>query len=154
MSLRGAAQRRRRGNLLVTSIDLRRKNKHRTGRLPRPSASLCEFYVRRNAALSTQWGDKFRFQQNDKLKFVLSGAKNRAHRSAPGIFMELWISPKNYISKGERCDRRQRRIKGAERVAAVDKIEEKRKPEDFIGHRNRAIQQCQRHCPLNGAQDM
>ena len=24
-----------------------------------------------------------------------------------------------------------------ERVAAVDKIEEKRKPEDFIGHRNR-----------------
>ena len=29
-------------------------------------------------------------------------------------------------------------MKGAERVAAVDKIEEKRKPEDFIGHRNRA----------------
>ena len=31
-------------------------------------------------------------------------------------------------------------VKGAERVAAVNKIEEKRKPEDFIGHRNRAIQ--------------
>ena len=30
--------------------------------------------------------------------------------------------------KGERCDRRQWRIKGAERVAAVDKIEDKRKP--------------------------
>ena len=43
----------------------------------------------------------------------------------------------NYISKGERCDRRRWREKGAERVAAVDKIEEKREPEDFIGHRNR-----------------
>ena len=29
------------------------------------------------------------------------------------------------------------RIKRPERVAAVDKIEEKRGPEDFIGHRNR-----------------
>ena len=28
-------------------------------------------------------------------------------------------------------------MKGAERVAAVDKIEDQRKPEDFIGHRNR-----------------
>ncbi len=28
-------------------------------------------------------------------------------------------------------------MKRPERVAAVDKIEEKRKPEDFIGHRNR-----------------
>ena len=28
-------------------------------------------------------------------------------------------------------------VKGGERVAAVDKIEEKRKPEDFVGHRNR-----------------
>ena len=28
-------------------------------------------------------------------------------------------------------------VKGGERVAAVDKIEEKRKPEDFFGHRNR-----------------
>ena len=27
--------------------------------------------------------------------------------------------------------------RGAERVAAVDKIEDQRKPEDFIGHRNR-----------------
>ena len=44
---------------------------------------------------------------------------------------------RNYISKGERGDRRRGREKGAERVAAVDKIEEKRKPEDFIGHRNR-----------------
>ena len=30
------------------------------------------------------------------------------------------------------------RVPGGELVAAVDKIEEKRKPEDFIGHRNRA----------------
>jgi len=32
-------------------------------------------------------------------------------------------------------------MKEAERVAAVDKIEEKRKPEDFIGHRNRTSQE-------------
>ena len=38
---------------------------------------------------------------------------------------------------GERTDRRQWRKKGGKRVAAVDKIEEERKPEDFIGHRNR-----------------
>jgi len=30
-------------------------------------------------------------------------------------------------------------MKRPERVAAVDKIEEKRKPEDFIGHRNRTL---------------
>ena len=36
--------------------------------------------------------------------------------------------------RGERC---QWQMKRPERVAAVDKIEEKRKPEDFIGHRNR-----------------
>ena len=39
--------------------------------------------------------------------------------------------------KGERCERRQWRKKRAERVAAVEKIEEKRKPDDFFGHRNR-----------------
>jgi hypothetical protein len=43
----------------------------------------------------------------------------------------------NYISKGERWERRLWRDKRPERVAAVDKIKEKRKPEDFIGHRNR-----------------
>ena len=42
-------------------------------------------------------------------------------------------------SGGERADCRQWRAEGGERVAAVDKIEEKRKPEDFIGHRNRAL---------------
>jgi len=31
-------------------------------------------------------------------------------------------------------------MKRPERVAAVDKIEGKRKPEDFIGHRNRTRQ--------------
>jgi hypothetical protein len=30
-------------------------------------------------------------------------------------------------------------MQGGERVAAVDKIEEKRKPEDFIGYRNRSM---------------
>ena len=44
---------------------------------------------------------------------------------------------------GERCDRCLWQEKGAERVAAVDKIEEKRKPGDFIGHRNR-------NCPSGG----
>jgi len=33
-------------------------------------------------------------------------------------------------------------MKGAERVAAVDKIEDQRKPEDFIGHRNRKAGGC------------
>ena len=39
--------------------------------------------------------------------------------------------------KGERWERCLWQIKRPERVAAVDKIEDKRKPEDFIGHRNR-----------------
>jgi len=30
-------------------------------------------------------------------------------------------------------------LRGAERVAAVDKIEDKRKPDDFIGNRNRRV---------------
>ena len=51
--------------------------------------------------------------------------------------------------KGERWERRLWRDKRPERVAAVDKIEEKRKPEDFIGHRNRAIPQRPRRCTLD-----
>ena len=39
---------------------------------------------------------------------------------------------------GERVDRRLWRRKGDERVAAVEKIEDQRKPDDFFGHRNRA----------------
>ena len=46
-----------------------------------------------------------------------------------------------YISKGERWERCLWQSKRPERVAAVDKIEGKRKSEDFIGHRNRIIQQ-------------
>ena len=38
---------------------------------------------------------------------------------------------------GERANRRQRRKQGGERVAAVEKIEDQRKPDDFFGHRNR-----------------
>ena len=41
---------------------------------------------------------------------------------------------------GERWERRRWREERPERVAAVDKIEGKRKPEDFIGHRNRNCQ--------------
>ena len=41
------------------------------------------------------------------------------------------------MSKGERDDRCLWQRKGVEQVAAVDKIEDSRKPEDFIGHRNR-----------------
>jgi len=44
---------------------------------------------------------------------------------------------------GERKERRLWRIQRLERVAAVDKIEEKRKPEDFIGHRNRGSEATQ-----------
>jgi len=42
-------------------------------------------------------------------------------------------------SGGERSEHCQWQITRGERVAAVDKIEEMRKPEDFIGHRNRHI---------------
>ena len=42
---------------------------------------------------------------------------------------------------GERGKRRLWWMQRPERVAAVDKIEEKRKPEDFIGHRNRIAMQ-------------
>ena len=38
--------------------------------------------------------------------------------------------------EGERWVRRLWRMKRPERVAAVNKIEGKRKPEDFIGYRN------------------
>ena len=42
--------------------------------------------------------------------------------------------------KGERPDRRQWRKKGRERVAVVQKIEDKRKPDDFLGYRNRSTE--------------
>ena len=41
------------------------------------------------------------------------------------------------VRDGERWERRLRRIKRPERVAAVEKIEDQRKPEDFFGYRNR-----------------
>ena len=40
------------------------------------------------------------------------------------------------VPSGERVDRRLWRSKGDERVAAVEKIEDQRKPEDFFGYRN------------------
>ena len=43
---------------------------------------------------------------------------------------------------GERTERCRWQKKRGERVAAVEKIEEKRKPEDFFGHRNRKVPQC------------
>ena len=43
----------------------------------------------------------------------------------------------SFSSRGERAERCQWQKKRGERVAAVEKIEEKRKPEDFFGHRNR-----------------
>ena len=43
----------------------------------------------------------------------------------------------SFPSRGERAERCQWQEKRGERVAAVEKIEEKRKPEDFFGHRNR-----------------
>ena len=56
---------------------------------------------------------------------------------------------------GERWERRRWRIQRPERVAAVDKIEEKRKPENFIGHRNRDCQKSGRfgeNCDSKGNQ--
>ena len=41
------------------------------------------------------------------------------------------------VSGGERTERCRWQKKRGERVAAVDQIEAKRKPEDLIGHRNR-----------------
>ena len=48
--------------------------------------------------------------------------------------------------KGERAERCQWQEKRGERVAAVEKIEEKRKPEDFFGHRNRKPRALPRRC--------
>ena len=48
---------------------------------------------------------------------------------------------------GERCERCLWQMKRAERVAAVDKIEDQRKPEDFIGHRNRGHPMVSRYLP-------
>jgi len=55
---------------------------------------------------------------------------------------ELVMLPPGYetderSSLGERGERRRWREERPERVAAVDKIEDQRKPEDFVGHRNR-----------------
>ena len=55
------------------------------------------------------------------LLFVCRGKRNRTDGESPG-------SDPTAAGGG---------VKGGEQVAAVDKIEEKRKPEDFIGHRNR-----------------
>ena len=52
------------------------------------------------------------------------------------------------IFPGEQWERCRRQIKRPERVAAVDKIEDQRKPEDFIGHRNRARQVLSAHRSL------
>ena len=48
--------------------------------------------------------------------------------------------------EGERAERCQWQKKRGERVAAVEKIEEKRKPEDFFGHRNRKPWALPRRC--------
>ena len=61
--------------------------------------------------------------------------------------LDTEVSGSPIIQDGERCDRRRWRMKGAERVAAVDKIEDQRKPEDFIGHRNRKTGGRRDPCP-------
>ena len=56
-----------------------------------------------------------------------------------GVFLRAnTVRPYNVtIPGGERSERRRWRIKRGERVAAVEKIEDQRKPDDFFGHRNR-----------------
>ncbi len=58
-------------------------------------------------------------------------------QKGPAFRQVLFLMERNYISKGERREHRRWRIQRPERVAAVDKIEEMRKSEDFIGYRNR-----------------
>ena len=48
-----------------------------------------------------------------------------------GLERSVRVWPKHPCAAGGRCSR------GGLRCAAVDKIEEERKPEDFIGHRKR-----------------
>ena len=74
-------------------------------------------------------------------KTCLLPAKTHKNRAKNTKFicplLDISMSGSPIIQDRERCDRRRWRMKGAERVAAVDKIEDQRKPEDFIGHRNR-----------------
>ncbi len=59
-------------------------------------------------------------------------------RSLPGAVLSCSAeeSTQRMRLRGERGERCRGQEKRPERVAAVDKIEDKRKPEDFIGHRN------------------
>ena len=56
-----------------------------------------------------------------------------------------FLCPHKKVTKesgiGERSERCLWQKKRTERVAAVDKIEDQLKPEDFIGHRNRSASQ-------------
>lgn len=53
------------------------------------------------------------------------------------------------LLSGERWERHQWQIQRPERVAAVEKIEDPRKPDDFFGHRNMRPMYCHsvRKCP-------
>ena len=65
--------------------------------------------------------------------YFLSGEK--VCKEPPGTFR--MVPGPSRRPKGERRERCQWREERPERVAAVDKIEDKRKPDDFIGNRNR-----------------
>ena len=60
---------------------------------------------------------------------------SRIHKKDPHISVEVCVRV-TYLP-GERTERCLWQEERGERVAAVDKIEDKRKPDDFIGHRNR-----------------
>ena len=63
------------------------------------------------------------------VKTCLLPAKTHKNRAKNTKFvcplLDISVSGSPIIQAGERCDRRRWRSKGAERVAAVDKIEEK-----------------------------
>ena len=72
--------------------------------------------------------------------FVCREAERLPYERTGGFFAPSQSKIKDFCQlpyKGERAERCQWQEKRGERVAAVEKIEEKRKPEDFFGHRNR-----------------
>ena len=59
------------------------------------------------------------------------------HTKNPPLFRGADLLGEILALDGERAERCRWQMQRGEQVAVVDKIEDQRKPEDFIGHRNR-----------------